>query len=295
MAETKTTGQVVEEDLSIYADIPGGFDEMTGAQLSVPLLLIRQPTTQADFGVEESVKQGDFYNSSTLKGYGSKVKLIPCYFGIMFYEWKPNMAGLAGRYSQVEFNELIASGAVSGTTFDGYYRVKDEVGNDVAPQERNKLIETWVYVVMLADHIEDGFMCYNSTPGNIKYLKQWNSLMRLKRLPPPFNKPAPLPSCVWEISTSKEKNDKGVAYHFGLDGRSNITFHSFVKGAVYLGAVKPVVEIASTAVRRIDTVALLEDTRAVEDAVVVVESTEDVFAQPAQPARPVDMAPDFGR
>jgi hypothetical protein len=245
----------MDTNLDVYSGLDDGFGEMGGNAISIPLLLIRQPTSQANFD-DEKVKQGDFYNSSTLKGYGSKVRVIPCYFGVLYYEWQPNMGGLAGRYTQAEFNKLVADGIVTGDAFGGYYRVFTEAGAPVEVANRNRLTETWCYMVMLADHLDDGFMMYNSTVGNIKYLKQWNSSMRLKKLP--NGSKAPLFSGIWNIQTVKDKNDKGISYHFGADNMSAITFDSIVPPAMFLEHVKPVVELSASAIKRADTKALIE-------------------------------------
>jgi hypothetical protein len=239
-------------DLSIYDGLQDdGFENMGVDQLSIPLLLVAQPTSTIFSGENPTaVKQGDFYNSNTGKNYGSKLKIIPCYFKIMWFEWMPDQGGLAGKHE-------IGSVEVEGNVYDGMYRVDHDRPkfDKNGKLQWNEILETWIYFVILPEFPEDGFLCYNSTSGNIKYLKKWNADMKIKKFPPsaahPNGFPAPMFAGIWEVETKMDKNDKGVSYHFGVDGKSTTKFVDFVPENIFLEYVKPVRELAPQSVNRL--------------------------------------------
>jgi hypothetical protein len=112
---------------------------------------------------------------------------------------------------------MLKSGEVEGRQYEGFYRVIDANGERIKfvdkGKELNKVVETWVYVFVLPDYIEDGFICYGSTVGNIKYLKQLNSGLELQKLP--SGTKAPKVAQIWELGLDEDETDSGVSYHFG--------------------------------------------------------------------------------
>lgn len=192
-----------EQELSFLEDDAGaGFNDMGVEQQAIPLLLICQ-SNSAD-AVEAGVKPGEFYNSITKKSYGNSVKVVVAYFKIAWIEWVPNAGGFAGRYEP-------GSIEVQGDVYSGMTNPK--TGNDV--------VETWLYYVLLEDHKEDGFFVFSSTPGNMKYLKAWNTQMKYLRLPPRTDPktgkvvalPAQIYSSVWQLTTGKDQNKAGQKYY----------------------------------------------------------------------------------
>jgi len=232
----------------LYEQMAGeGFEGMSANQYAIPLLLIAQPTSDiitSGEGEKLGIKVGDFYNSVTKKSYGNKLKVVVAFFKVMWFEWGPNMGGLKGRHEP-------GTVPYTGNPFDGMKHA--DTGND--------LVETWLYFVVLPDHLTDGFLTYQSTKGNIQYLKPWNSAMHDLRLPPspkyPEGAPAPLFSHTWSIETMRNKNEKGTWFAFGAEKKPSFKDLGFTPLDVYAKFVKPVRLIAPSAVNKVQV--LLED------------------------------------
>lgn len=229
------------EDVSFLEDAAGqGFEGMTSGEVATPLLLISQAmSTSVQNG---DIPQGHFYNSVTGKDYGESVDVIVCHFEKMWYEWKPNQGGLVGRYPV---------GGLEGVTGDVYTGLK---------HGENDVLETWLYIVVLPNHLEDGFLVFSSTRGNLRYLKAWNTQMKYLRLP--SGKPAPLFAAVWNMTLGKDANKQGKQYYScNANGKSSIHQNGWVTKVVFDDYVTPARQIADNTVAKIDTqqVNALED------------------------------------
>lgn len=229
------------EDVSFLEDAAGqGFEGMTSGEVATPLLLISQAMSASVQNGD--IPQGHFYNSVTGKDYGESVDVIVCHFEKMWYEWKPNQGGLVGRYPV---------GGLEGVTGDVYTGLK---------HGENDVLETWLYIVVLPNHLEDGFLVFSSTRGNLRYLKAWNTQMKYLKLP--SGKPAPLFAAVWNMTLGKDANKQGKQYYScNANGKSSIHQNGWVTKVVFDDYVTPARQIADNTVAKIDTqqVNALED------------------------------------
>lgn len=246
MAETKAKTEA--EVPSFLEEQAGqGFDNMGSSEVATPMLLITQPLSQ--LVQDEKVKAGHFANSVTGRDYGESVRVIVCYFDKCWIEWKPNGGGFVARHP-------VGGIAVTG---DPYTGMKTESGNNV--------VETWMYLCVLPDYPEDGFVVFNSTRGNLKYLKGWNT--QLKCLRTPGGRPAPLFAAVWKMTLGKDTNKNGQAYYScNVAGKSSIVMDGWVDDKVYNEFVMPARSVATAALNdnRVAAAALPEETSAESDA-----------------------------
>jgi len=198
-----------------------GFEDVGVEQQAIPLLLICQ--SNSSDAVEAGVKPGEFYNSITKKSYGPSIKMVASYFKVAWLEWVPNGGGFAGRYEP-------GSIEVTGDNYSGMTN----------PKTGNKIVETWLYYVLLPDHLEDGFFVFSSTPGNMKYLKAWNTQMKYLRLP--SGKPAPIYSSIWQLTTGKDQNKAGQKYYSlkNEGGKAGIERIAWIEQALFQEYVEPV-------------------------------------------------------
>lgn len=213
------------EDMTNFLDeVAGqGFENMGSQETATPLLLIAQ--AMSEVVAEGSVKVGNFYNSITGEDYGNNVKLVVIHFDKVWVEWKPNQGGFVGRHQ-------VGSIPVTGDVYTG---MKTAEGNDI--------VETWVYLVYLPEHPEAGYMVFQSTPGNIKYLKGWNTQMKFLRLP--SGKTAPCFAAVWELTTGKDKSKNGNQYYSCSNaGKSSIKFVEWISQDTYTGTIAPARQVA---------------------------------------------------
>lgn len=205
-----------------------GFENMGAGEISTPLLLIAQPLSKVV--TDEKVQAGHFYNSITGEDYGVSVKVIVCHFDKMWYEWKPEQKGLAGRYP-------VGGVEVTGDKWTGM--VNTATGN--------KIEEKYVYLVYLPEHPDAGLMVFASTGGNMKYLKGWNTQMRYLRTP--AGKPAPVFGAIWSMTIGKDKNKAGQPFYSCNEaGKSSIKFVDWIDKVVYETAILPARQTAAQAI-----------------------------------------------
>ena len=206
----------------------GGFENMGAGEVATPLLLISQPLSKVVS--DERVKVGHFYNSITGEDYGSELKVVVCHFDKMWYEWKPDQGGLAGRYPVGAFE-------VQGDKWTGM----------VNPATGNKVEEKYVYLLYLPEHPEAGLVVFASTGGNMKYLKSWNT--QLTYLRTPGGRQAPIYAGIWALTINKDVNKNNQPFYSLNDaGKSSIKFVEWVSKEVFEQAVLPARETASQAI-----------------------------------------------
>ena len=228
---------MAERDLDYLSEVAGqGFENMSNDEVAVPRLLIAQALS--DVVQNGTVKVGHFYNSITGKDYGEAVDLIVCHFQKVWVEWKKNNGGYVGTYPV---------DGLEGVTGDNYKGLehRDADGNV------NDVIETWNYLVILPEHMEDGYMIFGSTRGNLKYLKGWNTQMRYLRTP--SGKAAPLFSSVWTLTTGKDQNKNGNTYYScNKEGKSSIVWKEWVSKETFVEYVNPARQVADQALALAD-------------------------------------------
>ena len=243
-----------EMDLDYLSEVAGqGFENMSNGEVAVPRLLIAQ--AMSDVVQNGSVKVGHFYNSISGKDYGESVDVIVCHFQKVWVEWKKNQGGYVATHD-------VGSIEVTGNNYTGMEH-KDAEGNI------NDVIETWNYLVVLPEHMEDGYMLFGSTRGNLKYLTGWNTQLRYLRTPP--GQAAPLFSSIWTLATGKDQNKKGNTYYScNKDGKSSIVWKDWVSKEVFLEYVTPARQVADQAIaladNRTSTLALEDGTASENEA-----------------------------
>lgn len=228
---------MAKEELADYLDeVAGqGFENMSSNETAVPRLLIAQ--AMSDVVQNGTIPAGHFYNSISGKDYGDSLDVIVCHFQKVWVEWKKNQGGYVATHE-------IGSIEVTGDNYKGLEH-KDADGNV------NDVIETWMYLVVLPDHLEDGYLIFGSTRGNLKYLKGWNTQMKYLRTP--SGKPAPLFSSVWTMTTGKDTNKKGNTYYScNKEGKSSIAWKGWTSKDMFLSYVSPARAIAGQAAALVD-------------------------------------------
>lgn len=236
MAEEKAVGFLDE--------VAGqGYENVGAGDVTTPLLLVAQQLSEVVDG--GSVEVGHFYNSVTGEDYGTKLRLVICHYKKMWYEWKPNQGGLAGIHE-------VGAIDVTGDVYSG-----------MKTAEGNKVEEKMVFLVVLPDHPDSGYMIFGSTPGIMKYTKAW--LTQAQNLRLPSGARAPLFGAIWDVELAKNTSKDGNKYYApAIDGKSTFRFNDWIPEVLYKDSVMPAREIATQALALADNRAMAQQ-EAIED------------------------------
>lgn len=216
-----------EMNLDYLEGVAGqGFEQMSGGDINTPMLLIAQQLSEvAQAG---SVPAGHFYNSLTGEDLGTELEVVPCQFQKAWIEWKPNNGGFVARH-------MPGSISVTGDNFSG-----------MVTAEGNIVVEAYMYLVAVPSRPDLGIMLFQSTPGNMRYLKSWNTQMRYLRLP--SGKPAPMFAGVWSLSVNSDVNKKGNKYYsLNNGGKSSARFVRWVDKELMSSTVLPARDVSMQA------------------------------------------------
>lgn len=210
----------------IKEDQPTGFENMASEEVTMPLLLISQQLS--DVVQSGKIKVGKFYNSVNMREYGSEVRMVVVKFEKLWYEWKPDAGGLVGIHRPYSIE----------VTGDNYTGMK---------HGENDVVETWVYLVVLPDFPEDGYLMFTSTKGNLRYLKNWNTQMRYLKFG--NNKQAPIYGGIWKATLGEDANKQGKRYYScSVAGKSSFVFDGYITKAIYNDFVSPALAMGITSI-----------------------------------------------
>ena len=191
-----------------------GLEGSGGDAISIPYLSITQPISDAV--TTEEIKPGHWRNSATGEDYGTSINVIVCDFKIGWVE-RDDAGKSVARYEP-------GSIEVNGDLFKGMTN----------PMTGNKVQECWMYQLVLPDHLDAGYVIYTSTPGQMRYLRSWNTKRWFKKLP--SGNRAPIYGSVWKLSLGPDVSKAGKSY-FSL--KAGIEWVSWTPRSVYDGAVLP--------------------------------------------------------
>lgn len=212
MAPKKDVAKTTKKDVSTkgfdYGDDSGaGFEDTTGADLSVPFLGILQANSPQVVDEDpKDAKSGMIFNTVTRELYTSDagVVVIPCHKETAYVEWVPrdNGGGFVGLHDP---NGDVVKKAIEEN--NGQKMGKLKVGE-------NDLIETHYFYLLVMNEggtETEGFAVVSFTSTKIKPYRDWLTAMyTLKGKPPVFANRA-------VIRTIKQKNEHGTFYNFRID------------------------------------------------------------------------------
>ena len=230
-----------EMNLDYLEGVAGqGFEQMGGGDINTPMLLIAQQLSEVTQG--GAVPAGHFYNSLTGEDLGTELEVVPCQFQKAWIEWKPNNGGFVARH-------MPGGIQVSGDNYVG-----------MTTAEGNIVVEAYMYLIAVPSRPDLGIMLFQSTPGNMRYLKSWNTQMRYLRLP--SGKPAPMFAGVWSLSINADTNKKGNKYYsLNKEGKSSVRFIKWVDKELMTTVVLPARDVSMQAIEAPEA----EDTPLIEE------------------------------
>lgn len=189
----------------LQSDGLGGFEALTPDVVTIPFIRILQmmsPQLNAHKPEYiEGAKAGMLCNSSTNKVYSPPVELVVGRFDRCYIAWKPSRGGYAGAYSPGDVAAMIAQGNLR----------RNDKGRIIDPDSGNEYSDTYIYYVLLTQHLADGVCLLSLSNTQLKEARRWNRLL-LSTFIPGTNKRALPYHMRWNITTPYMSNDNGSWY-----------------------------------------------------------------------------------
>lgn len=195
--EQEAIGQEGAEFLEQFAG--EGTAEITQAAVATPWLSIMQDRTQ--HVIDGLCDAGVWRNSATGEVLGKTIRVIPIAFKVI---WNERDAGTGKTVQNHEPGSIqLKAIPIKGKNFPKM----------INPETGNKVDETFLYAVVLADAPEMGFCLIQASMGSLGTFKRWNALLRAQILP--NGSKAPLFAYVWELSIGDDqaRNSSGQLFY----------------------------------------------------------------------------------
>ena len=220
---------VATEGIGFMEEYAGaGMQNLRQDDFTIGFLKILQPQSPELLEGGENyipgAKAGMFVNSLNSFLYGNEVQLIPVFYDNVWIEWAANRGRIRGRHAP---NSIEVMGDPYGKMT---CRATDGSGGI------NDVVETQMFYVLVANHIDHGVLVLTLSKTGIRHGKRWNTMIGMLRLP--SGNPAPYFSSVWTLKTMLNKNDQGSWYSLGTKA-TTITWTRFVNSNEFTNAIAP--------------------------------------------------------
>jgi len=188
-----------------------GFEDINLQTMSIPFLrLLQSNSPQLKSSKPEYIegsKEGMFANTVTNKLYEAPFNIVIGRFDRYFIEW----GDTRGKFIAAHDPEL----------FEAQIRnklVRNEKNKLVDPDTGHTFVETYMYYVVLPDHMEDGICLLALSSTGIKEAKRLNRLLTHTMIPGTTKRAMPY-FMVWSVNTVDMSNDEGdwIGYRFEME------------------------------------------------------------------------------
>jgi hypothetical protein len=217
--------EAAEEFLNQYAG--EGIEDLTAETVATPWISIMQDRTQHVLdGVCEA---GVWRNSANEEVYGKVLRVIPIAFKVIWCERDADTGKTVANYDP----HTIQIKTTPPKNGRGFPKMTN-------PETGNKIDETFMYAVVLADKPQEGYALIQANMGSIGTFKRWNGQLRAQVLP--GGAKAPLFAYTWElvIGDTQAKNANGQLYYKVQDVRRG----GLVSKQLFLEGVLPNKQLA---------------------------------------------------
>lgn len=199
-----------------FADDVEGYADLNKDTMAIPFIRIVQALSaqrkKNNPSYNPEAEEGMIVNSVTNELYDTPLRFVVGKFERLFIEWKPNRGGFVGAHApeSIENNPR-------------YALVQNEKGGfDLIDQEtRNVLVDTYMYYVLLPDHMEEGVCIIAMSMTQLKIAKRLNRMLMTTVIPGTQQKALPH-FMIWNFETAEVTKDQNSWY------APVFTFNSFV-------------------------------------------------------------------
>ena len=226
-----------DNDMGFLSQYAGqGLEDMAGSAVAVPYLAMVQPGSQATV---DGIEAGHWRNSATNQDYGETLRVIVLDFKRVWAEKSGDGDGMTvARYIPGSIN----------VDYKQPPKGKKGFATMINPESGNEIQEQFVYVLLLPDHPEDGYLLFNPAVGNMKVCRSWNSRIRGQIMPvtnpdgTTVSAQAPSFAFVWSIGIQMVQNPRKPAEQIGrltIVGREGL-----VDEGLFTTAIQPKLQSA---------------------------------------------------
>lgn len=193
----------------------GGFEDLNTDTMAIPFIRILQDLSpqvkkkHADY--VEDAEPGLIFNSVTKQLYTAPLRFIVGKFERYYIEWKPNRgAFVASHLPETVENEMANE------------LLRDENNKLYHKETKNNFVDTYIYYILLPDHLEEGVCILAMSSTQIKEAKKLNRMMATTRIPGTSKKAMPY-FIIWSMDVIETSNDKGSWYTPKISMESFVT------------------------------------------------------------------------
>lgn len=198
----------------------GGFEQMTADTIAIPFLrILQQLSPQLDDSKPEYIegaKKGMFCNAGIGKVYAPPLEVVVGRFDRYFIEWKPNRGGFVAAHSPESINQDLMRGKL----------IRDEKNRIVCPDTKDIFMDTYVYFILLPQHLEDGLMLLSLSSTQLKEARKWNRNL-MSMIIPGTNQRAKPYYMRWNLTTPTMQNEQGSWSGLRVDFAGWVTQEQF--------------------------------------------------------------------
>lgn len=190
--------------LNEFANDVEGYEGLNADTIAIPFIRILQDLSpqlkRSKAEYVEDAEPGMLFNNITQELYGQAVRIVIGKFERYYIEWKPNRGGFVANHdpAMVE-TEMIKT------------LIRNEKGQLIHPETGNEFVDTYIYYVLLPDHLECGVCIFATNPSYLKEARRLNRLLKTTMIPGQTRKALPH-FMIWNLEVIEMSNDRGDWY-----------------------------------------------------------------------------------
>ena len=191
-----------------------GFEGINAETMSIPFIrLLQDLSPQLKKNKPEYIegaKAGEFFNTITGEVYGETLRIVVGKFERYYIEWKPNRQGFVATHDV---------GYVDGNPklFE-----RNERNQLEHIKTGNIFQETYIYYVLLPDHLSDGVCVISMASTQLKEARRLNRMLTTTMIPGTEQRALPY-FMIWNVKVVPMSNDQGDWYGWQFDLDSMVT------------------------------------------------------------------------
>jgi hypothetical protein len=186
-----------------------GFEGLNMDTMAIPFIrLLQELSPQLKKSKPEYIPEaeaGQFVNTVTNRLYSPPLRVVIGKFERYYIEWGTSRGKFIAAHDPEHFETQILPQCV-----------RDEKNKIIHPTTNHRFVDTYVYYVILPDHLEEGVCIISLYSSGIKEAKRLNRNLTHTIIPGSNQRALPY-FMIWEVSVTNMKNDDGEWFGLRFD------------------------------------------------------------------------------